>query len=41
MVPEAWHNDNTMSQEKRDFYRWSACVMEVCLALIKYQSSNN
>jgi glutamate synthase (NADH) len=29
MVPEAWHNDKTMSQEKRDFYRWSACVMEV------------
>lgn len=28
MVPEAWHNDKTMSQEKRDFYRWSACVME-------------
>lgn len=29
MVPEAWHNDKTMSQEKRDFYRWSSCVMEV------------
>lgn len=28
MVPEAWHNDKTMTQEKRDFYRWSACVME-------------
>lgn len=28
MVPEAWQNDKTMSQEKRDFYRWSACVME-------------
>lgn len=28
MVPEAWQNDRTMSQEKRDFYRWSACVME-------------
>lgn len=28
MIPEAWHNDKTMSQEKRDFYRWSACVME-------------
>lgn len=23
MVPEAWHNDKTMSQEKRDFYRWA------------------
>lgn len=28
MFPEAWQNDRTMSQEKRDFYRWSACVME-------------
>lgn len=28
MVPEAWQNDRTMTQEKRDFYRWSACVME-------------
>lgn len=28
MVPEAWQNDKTMSQEKRDFYQWSACVME-------------
>lgn len=28
MFPEAWQNDKTMSQEKRDFYRWSACVME-------------
>ncbi|XP_035788808.1 glutamate synthase 1 [NADH], chloroplastic-like isoform X3 [Anopheles albimanus] len=28
MVPEAWQNDRTMSQEKRDFYHWSACVME-------------
>lgn len=28
MVPEAWQNDKTMSEEKRDFYRWSACVME-------------
>ena len=28
MVPEAWQNDKTMPQDKRDFYQWSACVME-------------
>lgn len=28
MVPEAWQNDKTMPQGKRDFYQWSACVME-------------
>jgi glutamate synthase domain-containing protein 1 len=28
MVPEAWQNDKTMIQEKRDFYQWSACAME-------------
>lgn len=28
MVPEAWQNDKTMPQEKRDFYHWSACAME-------------
>ncbi|XP_055379019.1 uncharacterized protein LOC129610451 [Condylostylus longicornis] len=28
MVPEAWQNDKTMLQEKRDFYQWSSCVME-------------
>lgn len=28
MVPEAWQNDNTMPQEKRDFYNWAACTME-------------
>ncbi|XP_034109012.1 uncharacterized protein LOC117571121 [Drosophila albomicans] len=28
MVPEAWQNDRTMPQEKRDFYQWAACVME-------------
>lgn len=28
MVPEAWHNDITMSKEKKDFYNWSACAME-------------
>lgn len=28
MVPEAWQNDKTMSEEKRDYYKWSSCVME-------------
>mgnify|MGYP003729734863 CR=1 FL=1 len=28
MVPEAWHNDATMSKEKKDFYNWAACSME-------------
>ncbi len=28
MVPEAWQNDRTMDQEKRDFYRWAAYGME-------------
>nr|AWS20468.1 glutamate synthase [Mayetiola destructor] len=28
MFPEAWQNDRTMQQEKRDYYQWSACVME-------------
>ncbi|KAL5281967.1 hypothetical protein ACFFRR_005325 [Megaselia abdita] len=28
MVPEAWQNDITMPQEKRDFYQWAACTME-------------
>lgn len=28
MVPEAWQNDKTMPQEKRDYYHWAACVME-------------
>lgn len=28
MIPEAWQNDKTMGQEKRDFYQWSSCVME-------------
>lgn len=28
MVPEAWQNDRTMPQEKRDYYQWAACVME-------------
>lgn len=28
MIPEAWQNDCTMPQEKRDYYHWAACVME-------------
>ncbi|XP_046666504.1 glutamate synthase [NADH] [Homalodisca vitripennis] len=28
MVPEAWQNDRTMPDEKRDFYHWAACAME-------------
>ncbi|KAK5646014.1 hypothetical protein RI129_004478 [Pyrocoelia pectoralis] len=28
MVPEAWHNDITMTDEKRDYYQWAACIME-------------
>jgi glutamate synthase domain-containing protein 1 len=28
MVPEAWQNDETMSAEKRDYYKWSSCAME-------------
>lgn len=28
MFPEAWQNDVTMPQAKRDYYQWSACVME-------------
>ena len=28
MVPEAWQNDETMSSEKRDYYKWSSCAME-------------
>lgn len=28
MVPEAWQNDKTMPEEKKDFYHWSSCVME-------------
>lgn len=28
MVPEAWQNDATMAEEKRDFYNWAACAME-------------
>ncbi|XP_076076951.1 uncharacterized protein LOC143047651 isoform X1 [Mytilus galloprovincialis] len=28
MVPEAWQNDNIMTKEKKDYYRWSAYAME-------------
>ena len=28
MVPEAWQNDALMSEEKRNFYKWSSCAME-------------
>ena len=28
MVPEAWQNDETMPDEKRDYYKWSSCAME-------------
>ncbi|XP_045493540.1 glutamate synthase [NADH], amyloplastic isoform X2 [Colias croceus] len=28
MVPEAWHNDQTMTKEKRDYYMWASCAME-------------
>jgi len=28
MVPEAWQNDQTMTEEKKAYYRWSAYAME-------------
>lgn len=28
MFPEAWQNDKTMPQVKRDYYQWAACIME-------------
>lgn len=28
MVPEAWQNDPTMTQEKRNYYQWASCTME-------------
>ncbi len=28
MVPEAWQNDEAMSQEKRDFYQFNSAIME-------------
>jgi len=28
MIPEAWQNDPAMPAERKDFYRWAACLME-------------
>lgn len=28
MLPEAWQNDPTMPEEKRNYYQWAACTME-------------
>ncbi len=28
MVPEAWQNDTTMPEYKKNFYRWASCIME-------------
>eukprot|EP00057_Strongylocentrotus_purpuratus_P024117 XP_011678591.1 PREDICTED: putative glutamate synthase [NADPH] [Strongylocentrotus purpuratus] len=28
MIPEAWHKDTMMSEEKRNFYRWASFAME-------------
>ncbi|KAI4456438.1 fad nadph dehydrogenase/oxidoreductase [Holotrichia oblita] len=28
LIPEAWHQDPTMSEEKKIFYKWAACSME-------------
>ncbi|XP_045471677.1 glutamate synthase [NADH], amyloplastic isoform X2 [Harmonia axyridis] len=28
MVPEAWQNDPTMSEEKKNYYHWASCIME-------------
>lgn len=28
MVPEAWQNDPTMPEEKRNYYHWASCTME-------------
>ena len=28
MVPEAWQNDDAMTDHKKDFYRWASCTME-------------
>jgi len=28
MIPEAWENDESMDPERRDFYRFHACLME-------------
>ncbi|KAJ3393692.1 glutamate synthase [NADH] [Lobulomyces angularis] len=28
MIPEAWQNQTSMSQQKKAFYEWAACLME-------------
>ena len=28
MIPEAWENDDAMDEQRRDFYRFHACLME-------------
>ncbi|MGE5411753.1 MAG: glutamate synthase large subunit [Clostridiales bacterium] len=28
MIPEAWKEDRTMTQEKKDFYKYHSCLME-------------
>lgn len=31
MIPEAWQNNPSMEQEKKEFYQWAATLMEVCI----------
>ena len=28
LVPEAWQNDTSMEQYKKDYYKWISCTME-------------
>ena len=28
LVPEAWQNDNLMSEKKKSFYKWNSCAIE-------------
>lgn len=28
MIPEAWQNQSNMSDDKKAFYEWAACLME-------------
>ena len=28
LVPEAWQNDELMSEDKKAFYKWASCLME-------------
>ena len=28
LVPEAWQNDEQMSEEKKNFYKWASCSVE-------------